>query len=38
MAKKTDKQYTNPAIQLHTILTTLVGASKLNQRDGLLKR
>ena len=37
MAKKTDKQYTNPAIQLHTILTTLVGASKLNQRDGLLK-
>ena len=34
MAKKTDKQYTNPAIQLHTILTTLVGASKL--RDPLI--
>ena len=26
-----------PAVQLHTILTTLVGASKLDQRDGLLK-
>ena len=35
MAKQSDKQYINPAIQLHGILTTLVGHSKRSQRDGL---
>ena len=35
MAKKSDKQYTNPAIQLHGILATLIGQSNSNQRDGL---